>query len=326
MNKKGFTLVELLAVIVILAIILAIAVPIIGNLISNARTKSFENGAKMVLKTMKLDFDEKVTSNGSFLDTFILYDNGVRTVYPSSNNLDFSISATDGGIVRHNDGTVTLALYDGNSCVTKTRYSNDLETTATDKVTCLEKIYYKQGSAPFTNLIINGDFSNGLNNWNNYYTAYSELAIENNYLVASGDVGGFFIGQFIPVIAENIYYSYWTIKLTEEITSNRIYFALAGGYSSYFPNDILKYQWKNISRISTGTSTGSSRFDIMSYSPNYSGKLYVKNVVALNLTSDFGAGNEPTQVQMDQNINKVWIDTANANTPKKFTGGGWVNF
>lgn len=39
LNKKGFTLVELLAVIVILSIIALIAYPIIGNTINNSRDK-----------------------------------------------------------------------------------------------------------------------------------------------------------------------------------------------------------------------------------------------------------------------------------------------
>ena len=48
MKKNGFTLVELLAVIVILAIILAIAVPKITDTIDNARKGSFESSIKMV--------------------------------------------------------------------------------------------------------------------------------------------------------------------------------------------------------------------------------------------------------------------------------------
>ena len=48
-NKmKGFTLVELLAVIVILAIILVIAVPKIMNTIKDTTKASFESSAKMV--------------------------------------------------------------------------------------------------------------------------------------------------------------------------------------------------------------------------------------------------------------------------------------
>ena len=48
MNKKGFTLVELLAVIVILAIILAIAIPSITSLINNSKKSSFESNVKML--------------------------------------------------------------------------------------------------------------------------------------------------------------------------------------------------------------------------------------------------------------------------------------
>lgn len=48
-NKKGFTLVELLAVIVILAIILAIAVPGIAGIINSAKRGAFESDAKMIV-------------------------------------------------------------------------------------------------------------------------------------------------------------------------------------------------------------------------------------------------------------------------------------
>ena len=48
MKKNGFTLVELLAVIVILAIILVIAVPKITSTIENARIGSLQSSVKMV--------------------------------------------------------------------------------------------------------------------------------------------------------------------------------------------------------------------------------------------------------------------------------------
>ena len=49
-NKKGFTLVELLAVIVILAIILAIAVPTISTLITNQKKSAYAAGVRMLIK------------------------------------------------------------------------------------------------------------------------------------------------------------------------------------------------------------------------------------------------------------------------------------
>ena len=49
--KKGFTLVELLAVIVILAIILAIAVPTISSLIENSRVEAYKNQKGLLKKS-----------------------------------------------------------------------------------------------------------------------------------------------------------------------------------------------------------------------------------------------------------------------------------
>ena len=60
-KKNAFTLVELLAVIVILAIILAIAIPGISGIITSATKGSFESDAKMLLKAInykKLEVDE----------------------------------------------------------------------------------------------------------------------------------------------------------------------------------------------------------------------------------------------------------------------------
>ncbi len=52
-NKKGFTLVELLAVIVVLAVILAIAIPNVLGIIDNARKDSFASTAKMMIEAAK---------------------------------------------------------------------------------------------------------------------------------------------------------------------------------------------------------------------------------------------------------------------------------
>lgn len=65
-GKRGFTLVELLAVIVILAIILAIAIPGIAGIIGSATRGAFGSDAKMVLKQLEYqkledpNFDESI--------------------------------------------------------------------------------------------------------------------------------------------------------------------------------------------------------------------------------------------------------------------------
>ncbi|MBQ1813066.1 MAG: prepilin-type N-terminal cleavage/methylation domain-containing protein [Bacilli bacterium] len=55
-NKKGFTLVELLAVIVILAIILIIAIPQIMNTIKTTRLKSIEDSARLIATNADKDY------------------------------------------------------------------------------------------------------------------------------------------------------------------------------------------------------------------------------------------------------------------------------
>lgn len=58
-SKKGFTLVELLAVIVILAIILAIAIPSITTLINNSKKGAFESNVKMLAAGIEYKILEK---------------------------------------------------------------------------------------------------------------------------------------------------------------------------------------------------------------------------------------------------------------------------
>ena len=70
-NEKGLTLVELLAVIVILAIVAAIAVPAIGNVIENSRYKAAKADAITVLNAANIYFTEKQTegANGKAVET-----------------------------------------------------------------------------------------------------------------------------------------------------------------------------------------------------------------------------------------------------------------
>ena len=63
MKKKGFTLIELLAVIIVLAIIALIAMPIIFNVIENAKIKSLENSAYGVVDAVRLYYMENLMNS-----------------------------------------------------------------------------------------------------------------------------------------------------------------------------------------------------------------------------------------------------------------------
>ncbi|MEK5069489.1 prepilin-type N-terminal cleavage/methylation domain-containing protein [Sporosarcina sp. FSL K6-1508] len=77
-NEKGLTLVELLAVIVILGIIAAIAIPSIGNIIQNTREKAVVADVQNALSAANLYFVENPpkADTGNTVDLTKLSDEG----------------------------------------------------------------------------------------------------------------------------------------------------------------------------------------------------------------------------------------------------------
>ena len=68
-NKKGFTLVELLAVIVILAVLILLALPNVIKIMNNAKKNAFQDEVLSYLKTAQTNFIESQIS-GSTETTF----------------------------------------------------------------------------------------------------------------------------------------------------------------------------------------------------------------------------------------------------------------
>ena len=123
MNKKGFTLVELLAVIAILALLVIIALPNVLSMFNSAKKDIFLTQAKSIYKevskkyiseTMKGNKITKISSNGTKLDM-------------DSNDLTYNISLDDKGNIKN------FQVSDGTYCLSG-KYNNLGELT-TDKIT-----------------------------------------------------------------------------------------------------------------------------------------------------------------------------------------------
>ena len=121
-KKNGFTLVELLAVIVILAIILVIAVPQIMNTIKDARKGSFESSAKLIASNAETYWLTKQTLGETLPTTAVCTDlaslstadYGTCTVtIDGSGNAKVSLAGAEGG--KFNGCTVTDATKDAAS-------------------------------------------------------------------------------------------------------------------------------------------------------------------------------------------------------------------
>jgi len=66
MNKKGFTLIEILAVLVVLSIVILITMPVVNNIVNDSRKNTFRISLESLIKVIKNDYhgnvrDRKVT-------------------------------------------------------------------------------------------------------------------------------------------------------------------------------------------------------------------------------------------------------------------------
>ena len=111
-KKNAFTLVELLAVIVILAIILVIAVPKILNVIADSTKSSFESSVVMIASSAEKDYQIKKINGGtqaSACSDVAKIDSALATActltYDSAGNATVAISSVASGKFKGCSGT-----------------------------------------------------------------------------------------------------------------------------------------------------------------------------------------------------------------------------
>jgi len=120
-NKKAFTLIELLAVIVILAIIALIAVPVILNIIDKANKSAFKDTAYGIISAGEYYWSEQqLEPQGMLQDvTFDL----------SDERLGLKGDIPEGSITITRDGEISLMVKNNRYCVTKSFEEDDITVT-----------------------------------------------------------------------------------------------------------------------------------------------------------------------------------------------------
>lgn len=127
LNKKGFTLVELLAVIVVLAIIMVIATQAIGNVIKENTAKSFKSSLDMVAKQAKQAYvmDDGTKTLGT-VKSYVDYDPAQYSITFGTSANAAAASITDSSLVSSYNWICLVAPATGS------KFSNMNNTALTD--------------------------------------------------------------------------------------------------------------------------------------------------------------------------------------------------
>ena len=118
MNKKGFTLVELLAIIVILGILLTLGIPQVLNAINVSKKKSFLEYIDKVAVTAQTVYQEKIESNDDL--------ESKSTIFDITKDLGLSNTGSFKGYVLVTyDGDTYVTLYNDTYAIANYKYNSD---------------------------------------------------------------------------------------------------------------------------------------------------------------------------------------------------------
>ena len=172
MNKRGFTLVELLAVIAILAILVIIALPNVMGMFNTAKKNSFSNEVREIIKQAKTSVVTDSTFGGSANANGICYSakmdgDTASTVDGGGKSLDMSGRKISYGVCFNKANQITsFAATDGTFVVASKKLDlqeTDIEVAADGSgfSTADNKIYTITDSSGKTGAKLTYDTTNG---------------------------------------------------------------------------------------------------------------------------------------------------------------------
>ena len=201
------------------------------------------------------------------------------------------------------------------------------------------------GDKSITNLVLNGDFNNGLTNWN-AMTSYTDTQMGAvGQLTRTNWVSGNPRYQATQVTAnlklfaplDKIYMGYYvyvdsSVPLDASANNNtafRVYNASNVSTDACVIDfkPTITNKWTYLSALSTLPSDANpnNMQPSLLFSLSQNGLVRFDNIILLNLTALYGAGNEPSKAYIDELISKVgWFD-GNKNVPLQFLDNRILN-
>ena len=102
MNKKGFSLVELMIVVVIMGILIAVAIPLYGAITTNANNKTCTNNIKAI-KSNAATYKSSYNANVDLTELKAMFDDGNLPDCPfdqDGDNTDYDVALEANGSVK----------------------------------------------------------------------------------------------------------------------------------------------------------------------------------------------------------------------------------
>ncbi|MFA5604076.1 MAG: type II secretion system protein [Bacilli bacterium] len=137
-KKNGFTLVELLAVIVILGMISIIVIPQVTKTIETAKKETFKSTAINIVRSADYEFKRLQMVGAPESDIVFTFIDGVESSNIAGAKLEYDGEKIVNGTVRINTlGKVSIAIHNGNWCIQKKYTDGGIDLTETIKEECV---------------------------------------------------------------------------------------------------------------------------------------------------------------------------------------------
>lgn len=130
MKKRGFTLLELIAVIIIIAVIILITVPVMLGVITKAKLQTLRDSAYGVLEASGLYYAQYRPASSIRFDI----NNNIITSDDTAKLIKYNGSIKRGTIIIDKNGLTTLCITDGTNSAYKNSDARDV--TVVEKDTC----------------------------------------------------------------------------------------------------------------------------------------------------------------------------------------------
>ena len=112
-QSKGFSLIELLAVIVILAIVAVITTPLVLNTINDVKKRSFTSTAYGIIKAAEMEYTNQMIK-GNNNETIFTYVDGEEKANRIGPSLKYKGERPKNGtVIINSEGKIAIAIHNG---------------------------------------------------------------------------------------------------------------------------------------------------------------------------------------------------------------------